>query len=89
MHRQLSNSLGGIWALDNGTVYVADVGNHRVDPAVLLDDFDLLNQPYLLKIWAGDEQQANHYIGKALQLSLNSEQLLFPGHGESLETQDV
>lgn len=50
MHRQLSNSLGGIWALDNGTVYVADVGNHRVDPAVLLDDFDLLNQPYLLKI---------------------------------------
>lgn len=52
MHRQLSNSLGGIWALDNGTVYVADVGNHRVDPAVLLDDFDLLNQPYLLKIWA-------------------------------------
>ena len=21
---------GGIWALDNGTVYVADVGNHRV-----------------------------------------------------------
>lgn len=36
-----------------------------------------------------DEQQANHYIGKALQLSLNSEQLLFPGQGESLETQDV
>ena len=43
--RQLSNiSLGGIWALDNGTVYVADVGNHRVNPAVLSDVFDLLNQ---------------------------------------------
>ena len=78
-------------------MYVADLGNHRVDPAVLLDDVDFVESTVSAKdlnctwwwVTSEDEQQANHYIGKALQLSLNSEQLLFTGQGESLETQDV